>query len=127
MRKTFTFLAAALLLIVIAQFVFATTGGFHASSYRLHHAMGYVIFFVPLIMAIVAAAGRLPARLVWVSLLVVGLDSLQVVIAEIGGSWTALHGLNGLAILASSGWLLKSAAPRGTPHAGRKSDSVAPR
>ncbi|XVU21207.1 DUF6220 domain-containing protein [Actinoplanes sp. CA-054009] len=105
MRKIFKFLAAALVLIVVAQFVFATTGGFHASSYRLHHAMGYVIFFVPLVMAIVAAAGHLPARLVWVSVLVVGLDSLQVVIAEVGGLWTALHGLNGLAILAASAWL----------------------
>ncbi|MEV4351858.1 DUF6220 domain-containing protein [Actinoplanes sp. NPDC049596] len=112
MRRAFAGLAAALLLllIVVAQFVFATTGAFRASSYRLHHAMGYVIFFVPLVMAIVAAAGHLPARLIWLCVLVVALDSLQVVIAEVGGLWTALHALNGIAILGTAALIVRRSA-----------------
>jgi hypothetical protein len=108
MRKTFTGLATLLLLIVVAQFFFAASGAFSTApdeeAYRPHHALGYVIFLVPVLMAVVAALARMPGRLIWISALIAGLTSVQVVIAELAGSFGALffglHAVNGLAIFA---------------------------
>ncbi|MEV0460227.1 DUF6220 domain-containing protein [Catellatospora methionotrophica] len=114
MRKVFTAMAALLLLVVVAEFYFAASGAFGAATedaaYRPHHVLGYVIFLLPLLMAAVAAAARLPRRLIWTSLLVTGMTSVQVVIAKIAmalGAGTpgslvfGLHAVGGLALLAS--------------------------
>ncbi|BCJ74020.1 hypothetical protein CS0771_35640 [Catellatospora sp. IY07-71] len=106
MRKAFIGLAALLMLAVVAEFYFAAAGAAEPGLYRPHHVLGYVIFLLPLVMALVAALGRLPRRLVGLALLVVGLTSLQVVIAKVaralgdggGGLVFGLHAVSGLAI-----------------------------
>ena len=114
MRKAFSALAILLLLILVAQFFFAASGAFGAAaddrSYRPHHALGYVIFLVPVAMVVVAALARLPGRLIGLTALVPALTAVQVVIAEVakalGDGSTAgqlvfgLHALNGVAMLA---------------------------
>ncbi|MEV4410696.1 DUF6220 domain-containing protein [Catellatospora sp. NPDC049609] len=115
MRKAFLGLAALLMLVVVAEFYFAASGAF--GSYRPHHALGYVIFSLPLVMAAVAALGRLPRRLIGLSALVAGLTSVQVVIAKLalalGGSTGALvfglHAVSGLAIPAVAWLILRDA------------------
>ena len=81
MRKAFAGLAILLMLVVVAEFYFAARGGFstapRAESYRPHHALGYVIFLLPLLMAVVAAVARLPRRLIGLSVLVAGLTAVQ--------------------------------------------------
>ncbi|MGR6320558.1 DUF6220 domain-containing protein [Micromonospora soli] len=123
MRKAFAALASLLLLIVIAQFFFAATGAFstapHDESYRMHHALGYVIFLVPVVMAVVAALARMPGRLIGMAALVSGLTTVQVVIAvvarAIGESTTAgqlvfgLHAVNGLAMVGVAGTIVRQA------------------
>ena len=126
MRKVFAGLAVMLTLLVVAQFFFAATGGFSAApneeSFAPHHALGYVIFVLPLVMCAVGALARVPGRLIGLSALVAGLTAVQVLLAEIaksigdsGNGITAgplvfgLHGLNGLAILAVAGTIVRRA------------------
>lgn len=116
MRKTFSALAALLMLVVLAEFYFAASGAFGAATddtaYRPHHLLGYVIFLLPLLMAAVAALGRMPGRLIATTTLVAGLTGVQVVIAKvarafgdagdgaIGGLVFGLHAIGGLALVA---------------------------
>lgn len=121
MRKAFAGLATLLVLIVVAQFFFAASGSFstapHEESFRPHHALGYVIFLVPIVMIAVAALGRLPGRLIGLCALIAGLVTVQVLIAAFARSFgtTAgdyvfgLHAVNGLAILAVAGTIARRA------------------
>jgi hypothetical protein len=135
MRKAFAALATLLLLIVIAQFFFAATGAFSTApndeSFRMHHALGYVIFLMPVVLVVVAALARMPRRLIGMPALVSGLTAVQVVIAVVarafGESTTAgqlvfgLHAVNGLAMLAVAGMIVRQARalPRSAAPAGR--------
>ena len=116
MRKAFAGLAILLMLIVVAEFYFAARGGFSTApreeSYRPHHALGYVIFLLPLLMAVFAAVARMPRRLVGLSVLVAGLTAVQVLIAKVAGAIGdagplvfGLHAVGGLA-LAAVAWML---------------------
>jgi hypothetical protein len=106
MRKTFTGLAYLLIIVVAAEFFFAASGAF--GSYRPHHALGYVIFVLPLAMAVTAALAKLPGRLIGLAVLVSALTGFQVAIAKLAialGEGPAqyifgLHALGGLAIIA---------------------------
>ncbi len=119
MRKTFGGLSILLVVIVVAQFFFAAVGGFSTApreeSYRPHHALGYVIFVLPLLMMAVAALARLPRRFFGLLALVAGLTTLQVLIAnaakamdDSGDARTGgpllfrLHAINGLVILGTT-------------------------
>jgi len=109
-RRAFAVLAVLQLLIVLAQFYLAATGAFSArpndEAFEPHKALGYVTFVVPVGMAIVAAAGRLPRRLTGLSALVAGLVTVQVIVAKIaeslgddGAAGPLLFGLHGLVAL----------------------------
>lgn len=116
MRKLFTGLALLLALIVAAEFFFAAMGGFHA-SYRPHHVLGYVIFSMPIVMAVVAAVAKLPKRFLGMLLGVVALTGFQVLVAKvafaIGGTAGpivfGLHALGGMAIIALAVTILREA------------------
>lgn len=104
MRKAFAVLANLLLLVVVAEFFFAASGG-AGGTYRPHHALGYVIFLLPLVMAAVAALAHLPGRLIGMAALVSGLTGVQVAIAKIAAAADSpvvfgLHALGGLGIVA---------------------------
>jgi hypothetical protein len=132
MRKAFAGLAILLFLLVVAQFYFAAAGagstGSREAAYRPHHALGYVIFIVPVVMMAVAALGRMPGRLIWMPALVSALTSLQVVIAEQGKSLDGaarsmvfgLHAINGLAILLLAGLILRRALELAKSGTGQK-------
>ena len=131
MRRAFAGLAILLLLIVVAQFFFAASGAFSTApqdeSFRPHHALGYVIFLLPVLMAVVAALARMPGRFIGMPALVAGLTSVQVLIAvlaeDAGDSTTAgqlifgLHAVNGLVILAVAGMIVRQARALARPAA----------
>jgi len=108
-RRAFAALAVLQFLIVLAQFYLAATGAFAKSddeAFEPHKALGYVTFVVPVVMAIVAAAGRLPGRLTGLSALVAGLVTVQVIVAKIaeslgddGAAGPLLFGLHALVAL----------------------------
>jgi cytochrome b561 len=127
MRKVFAWLATLLMVLVVAQFYFAAYGAFSSApndeSFAPHRAMGYAIFLLTVVMTIVGALTRIPGRLIGMSGLVAGLGALQVVIAvlarafgETGDITTTagqlvfgLHAVNGLAIMAVVGSVLRQA------------------
>lgn len=123
MRKAFAGLATLLLLVVVAQFYFAASGGFSTgpdrAAYRPHHALGYVIFLLPMAMAVVAALARMPRRLTWLAVLVTGLATVEVVIAKVamasssavGGLVFGLHAVCGIALLAATWTIFRQAGP----------------
>ncbi|MFF5263642.1 DUF6220 domain-containing protein [Actinomadura viridis] len=126
MRKAFAGLAALQLLAVVAQFFLAASGAFATApndeSFQTHRALGYGIVLLAVLVTIFAAIARMPGRLVGMCGLVAGLAVVQGVIRAIaaafegtGGSTTAgelvfgLHALNGLAILAVIGMIVRRA------------------
>lgn len=133
MRKTFAALAALLLMIMVAEFYFAASGAAGAGSagYRPHHALGYVIFLLPLVMAGVGALAGLPRRLIGLAALVAGLTGVQVAVAKLaraagdtaGPLIFGLHAVNGLAmvavaaLIARQAWVLTRPATAAVPAA----------
>ncbi|MEV6967216.1 DUF6220 domain-containing protein [Hamadaea sp. NPDC051192] len=125
MRKIFAALAGLLVLLVVAQFFFAASGGFSSrpgeEAYRGHHMLGYVLFLWPIVMIVVAAIGRMPGRLIGLTAVIPALTTFQVVVAKIAigmhdsGSGTGseivfgLHGIGGLLTGVFAGLILRQA------------------
>lgn len=109
MKKVFTVLAAVLLLAVVVQFFLAAMGAFDSApseqAFAPHRTLGYVIFFLAIVLTVVGAIARMPGRIIGTAGLVVGLVLLQVVIAEVSQAIGAaghivfgLHAVNAIAI-----------------------------
>lgn len=149
MRKAFAALATLLMLVVVAQFFFAASGAFSTApndeAYRPHHALGYVIFLLPVVMTIVAALARTPGRLIGMTALVAGLTAVQVVIAKLARAFGdagdstvgqlifGLHAVTGLVMLAVVAMIVrqaralsKSAAPARRAGAGDDAGASGP-
>ncbi|MFI5490274.1 DUF6220 domain-containing protein [Micromonospora echinaurantiaca] len=126
MRRAFAGLAALLMLAVVAQFFLAASGAFDPAptdeAFQPHRALGGGVVLIAVLVTVVAAVARMPGRLVGMSGLVAGLAVVQFVIRAIaaafdgsGGSATAgelvfgLHAVNGLAILAVTGRIVRQA------------------
>lgn len=112
MRKAFTGLAWLLMSAVVVQFFLAASGAFDTApndeSFQPHRALGYGIVLFAVLSTIVAAAARMPGRLIGLTGLVAGLSAVQGVIAAIakafgdtGGQLVfGLHAVNALVIVA---------------------------
>jgi len=149
-RKVFLGLSGLLMLAVVAQFYFAATGAFTKpqadDSYALHAMNGMLVIPLLSVLATVAAAvARAPGRLIGFTLLPLGLVIVQVLIVVLGGALTGtteertttgglvilgLHAINGLAIMAVAGTILRRArllatAPRGEAPPDAPSDATA--
>ncbi|TWD75410.1 hypothetical protein FB561_6850 [Kribbella amoyensis] len=116
MRKLFSALSTLLVLAIVLQFFLAGMGAFDAAgrdeSFAPHRALGYGILLIAVLLTLLAAAARLPGRLIGGTGLVAGLVLLQIVIAVTAGaidgsggttSTTAklvfgLHAINAVAI-----------------------------
>ncbi|MCD0448662.1 DUF6220 domain-containing protein [Actinocorallia sp. API 0066] len=126
MRKVFAGLAALLMLVIVLQFFLAASGAFDSApneeAFRPHRALGYMSVLLALVLTVVAAAIRLPGRIVGRCGALVGLAILQPVIAVIarglGDSDTSttagqlvfgLHAVNGLMIMAVNRTVLQEA------------------
>ncbi|MFF0372087.1 DUF6220 domain-containing protein [Micromonospora sp. NPDC005087] len=134
MRRFFAGLAALQMLAVVTQFFLAASGAFDTApndeSFQPHRALGGGIVLLAVLVAIVAATARMPGRLIGMSGLVAGLAVVEFVIKGIatalngtGGSSTAgglvfgLHAVNGLAILAMAGMIVRQARQLSGPAA----------
>ncbi|WP_202867392.1 DUF6220 domain-containing protein [Kribbella pittospori] len=127
MRKIFTSLSTLLLLAIALQFFLAGMGAFDSAgrdeSFVPHRALGYGILLFAVVLTLLAAAARLPGRLIGRTGLVAGLVLLQIVIAEVAGaiddsggttSTTAklvfgLHAINAIAIAITAGRVVAQA------------------
>ena len=127
MRKVFAGLAALLMLAVVAQFFLAASGAFDTApndeSFQPHRMLGGGIVLLSVLVTIAAATARMPGRLIGMSGLVAGLAVVQFVIKAFatafdgaGGSSTTagqlvfgLHAVNGLAVMAVAGRIVRQA------------------
>jgi hypothetical protein len=109
--KTVHKAAAALLLLVMAAQMFLAASGAAGRDFGPHRALGYVTFVLPLIVAALAAAARLPRRQILLPVAIAALVSVQVLIAKIAENMDdtaghyvfGLHGLVGLLVLGLTG------------------------
>jgi hypothetical protein len=129
MRKVYVGLSALLLLAVLAQFYFAAVGAFTKpqkdDSYALHDLTGMMIIpLISLLATVAAAVARAPGRLIGLTILPLGLVIVQVLIVALGRAVSGgtedsttpaglailgLHAINGLAIMAVAGLVLRRA------------------
>ncbi|HEY7485579.1 MAG TPA: DUF6220 domain-containing protein [Streptosporangiaceae bacterium] len=129
MRKAYVALVGLLMLAILAQFYFAAVGAFDKpqddNSFALHMLTGMMIIpLLSLLATLVAALARAPGRLIGLTILPAGLVVLQVLITELGknlgGStddkttpialaFLGLHAINGLAIMAVAGLVMRGA------------------
>lgn len=126
MRRAFTGLALLLMLAVVAQFFLAASGAFDTApndeSFRPHRVLGYGILLFAILLTVVAAAARMPGRLIGLTGLVAGLAVVQGVIRVIAkafgdtGDSTAagqlvfgLHAVNALVIMAATVRIVREA------------------
>lgn len=127
LRRIYVTMTGALLLAVIVQFYLSAVGAFAAPqddrSYALHELTGmFVIPGLSLLATVAAVVARAPRRLTALTILPLGLVIVQVLIV-LGGSALdhgddttpaaltvlGLHAVNGLAIMAVAGILLRRA------------------
>jgi uncharacterized protein DUF6220 len=98
-RILFFGLTAIYLLAVIVQFFLAGLGAF-GGDWDVHSGVGFVVAIGSLLLLVVAAVARLPRRMFFVTLLLVGLNVLQIGLARIDvDELAALHPVNALVIV----------------------------
>jgi hypothetical protein len=98
-RILFFGLTAIYLLAVIVQFFLAGLGAF-GGDWDAHSGVGFVVAIGSLLLLVVAAVARLPRRMFFVTLLLVGLNALQIGLARIDvEELAALHPVNALVIV----------------------------
>jgi hypothetical protein len=73
---------------------------FGSTDWDPHSGVGFVLTVSTLLLLVLAVVGRLPRRLILVTLLLVGLNALQLVLPHIDVSeLAALHPVNAVAIV----------------------------
>jgi hypothetical protein len=99
-RVLFFGLTAIYLLAVLVQFFLAGLAVFDSTDWDPHSGLGFVLSISTLVLLVLAVVGRLPRRLILVTLLLVGLNALQMVLPHIDVSeLAALHPVNAVAIV----------------------------
>ena len=94
--------------VVVVQFFLAGLGVF-AGDFQMHEELGYTIFFLMLLVLVIALVARLPWRTLVLTALLPVLVFLQSLFIEAWnnglGDIAALHVVNGLAIFSLAGIL----------------------
>jgi Family of unknown function (DUF6220) len=100
-RVLFFGLTAIYLLAVLVQFFLAGLAVFGSTAdWDAHAGLGFVLSISTLLLLVLAVVGRLPRRLILVTLLLVGLNALQLVLPHIEvAELAALHPVNAVAIV----------------------------
>lgn len=84
----------------LVQFFLAGLGVFGAATYDAHQAFGLILVLVALVLLVLALVARLPRTTVLLTLLLLGLNVLQMFLANVDvEEVAALHPVNGVAIL----------------------------
>jgi Family of unknown function (DUF6220) len=99
-RVIFFALAAFYLVGVVVQFFLAGLGAFGATSFDPHRGLGFALGIASLVLLVLALVGRLPRLLLLLTVVLVGLNVLQSILANIDvEEIAALHVVNALAIV----------------------------
>ena len=127
-RVAFAAVGWLFLACVLIQFFLAGLGVFAGpQNFEVHRQFGYLFGWLPVIMLVLAAVGRLGRRWIGLSALLIGLFTMQsvfVILRESLPAVAALHPVNAVAIFfiaqhvaRSSRSLLRTDAPGAQPQA----------
>jgi multisubunit Na+/H+ antiporter MnhE subunit len=84
----------------VVQFFLAGLAVFGDTSFDPHSVLGFILGIASIVLLVVALVGRLPRTLLILTVLLVGLNVLQLVLANVDVSEVAaLHPVNGVAIV----------------------------
>lgn len=101
-------LSFAVLVAVIAEFLFAGMGVFHATSFAIHRATGEAITYASYLLLLLSLVGVLGKTRIGLSALLVVLMFVQSLLVHVPYPFiSALHPLNGLAIMGVSATLVR--------------------
>jgi hypothetical protein len=96
-RVLFFGLAAIYLLGIVVQFFLAGMGAFGATDYDAHRSLGFILGIGSLALLAFAVVGRVPRLVFLLTVLLVGLNVLQILLANVDvEEIAALHPVNAL-------------------------------
>jgi hypothetical protein len=99
-RVIFFGLAVIYLAGVVVQFFLAGLGTFGATSFDSHQVFGLILGLLTLVLLVVAVVGKLPRLQIGLTVLLLGLNVLQMFLARVDiDEVAALHVVNALAIV----------------------------
>lgn len=99
-RVLFFGLAVIYLAGVVVQFFLAGLGTFGATDFDPHEVFGLILAFLALVLVVLAIVGKVPRLLIGFTVLLLGLNVLQMFLARIDvDEIAALHVVNALAIV----------------------------
>lgn len=97
-----------LLAAVIAEFLFAGMGVFHATTFQIHRVTGYSIVYGSMLLLLISLIGLLGRARVLLSALLVLLMMIQSLLVHVPQPFVeALHPLNGLVIMGVAATLVR--------------------
>jgi hypothetical protein len=99
-RVLFFGLAVIYLAGVVVQFFLAGLGTFGASDFDAHRVFGLILALLTLVLLVLAVVGKVPRPLIGLAVLLLGLNVLQMFLAQIDvEEIAALHVVNALAVI----------------------------
>jgi hypothetical protein len=100
------FVALAVSQVYLAGLAIPALSNDPSANFGTHRAMGYVVGIVALILLVLSFAGRLSARMIGASALLVGLMVVQFLLAYVEqASLAALHPVNGILVILLGVWI----------------------
>ncbi len=105
----FFLVAAAYLAVVVVQFFLAGLAVFGSTSFEAHRGLGFVLLAVSLVMVVLTFVAKLPKRMIVLTAVLLGLNVLQVILANIDDvpELAALHVVNAVAVFALAHLILR--------------------
>jgi hypothetical protein len=93
-------LAAIYLVVVVVQFFLAGLGVFGATDFDAHRVVGFILGIGSIVLLLVAVIGRMPRSIALATVLLLGLNVLQIVLVNIDvEEIEALHLVNAVVIV----------------------------
>lgn len=105
----FFLVAAAYLAAVIVQFFLAGLAVFGSTSFEAHRGLGFVLLAGSLVLVVLAYVAKLPKRMIVLTAVLLGLNVLQLILANIDDvpELAALHVVNAIAVFALAHFILR--------------------
>ncbi|MDQ0200351.1 DUF6220 domain-containing protein [Neobacillus ginsengisoli] len=112
------FLSIVILICLVVEFFFAGMGVFHAASFKIHQLTGMLLLACSLLLLLVALFGKIGGKSIGLSTLLFVLLFIQPLLLQIHQPFVqALHLVNGLGIVATCVFLVRSGSMRGKERA----------
>ena len=105
----FLVVASYLVVVVVVQFFLAGLGVFGSTGYDAHRGVGFVLLAASLVLLVLAVVAKLPKRVITLAAVLLGLNILQAVLANIDDvpELAALHVVNALAIFVLAHFIMR--------------------